>query len=381
MIKFSERFFCPAPWTNAYYRTGDTSPCHLTSSGLKPADYFNSTWLRNIKQDFINEVVPTACLPCKNREEQGLKSTRGAVWKFDNVGSETSMNISQYTVNAKLPFDRLEVRFSNLCNFKCRMCIPENSSEIAKELRSVNNLSIKNSIYNSSDSDITYLKQLCIDTKLRKICFTGGEPMLIKAYYDFMDFLIENNRNDIEIELFTNCSVYNPIFIEKLLNFKKVTFVMSIDGVEKTAEYQRHGTKWDVVRKNILKFNAQSFDIYFNTAISIYVLLDVSSLAKFLMELYKQNNTIQTKCYSVPREQLLHHRFMNAELRKIAVNEINKAIEILTPANFEIFVTELTNIKHSLENSNPSNSDEFSNFTKNLDLIRNESFEDTFNKS
>lgn len=354
---------------------------------MSPNEYIKSDWLKKIKQDFVNGVVPASCNSCKSREDQGLRSTRGTIWKFHNISEGAELDISKYSIEQETSPRRIEVRFSNLCNFKCRMCNEGSSSEIAKEQQSIsipiylNGSTTDSSITKSADSDIEELKQICFDKNLYKVVFTGGEPLLIKEYYDFMDFLIDNKLNEsIGIELFTNCSVYNPKFVERLLQFKRVDFIMSIDGVGKTAEYQRHGTNWDVVRENILKFNASPFDISFNTAISSYVLLDVSSLAKFLMELYANNNNINTRCYSVHKDQALHHRFMNLNLRKIAINEIDKAISILTPENFKIFVTELKTIKHNLENTDPTTPSKFTNFTRNLDLIRNESFEDTFKK-
>ena len=49
-------------------------------------------------------------------------------------------------------------------------------------------------IYNNKDKvvDKVSLKK----TKIKLICLTGGEPVLIKAYYDFLDFMIENGYNE-----------------------------------------------------------------------------------------------------------------------------------------------------------------------------------------
>ena len=389
MAKFSERFFCPAPWDTIYHHINSSSPCHLIKNPevMSPLTYLKSGWLKQIKQDFVDNKVPSTCVLCKQREDQGLKSTRGAIWKYSGFGVETSLDISKYTVETEKSITRIEVRFSNLCNFKCRMCGDHSSSEIAKENQSrviplsfeLSGRIIENSIYKAPDSDIEEIKQLCLGKDLFMLCFTGGEPLLIKEYYDLLDFMIENNKTDILIELFTNCSVYNPKFIDRLSKFTKINFVMSIDGVEKTAEYQRHGTKWDVVRSNIVKFNSLPFTIYFNTTITGYVLLDVSSLAKFLMELYEQNKNIKTKCYSVPFNNKLHHRFLTLNLRKAALTEIDKAVEILTPKNFQILTTELKKIKYYLITTAPDTGGKFKHITDDLDNIRNESFEDTFN--
>jgi organic radical activating enzyme len=370
MIKFTDGFFCPAPWKEMYYHVDTASPCHnIRETKLSPSEYLKSDWLRNLKQDFVDGKVPSACEICKKRENLGLKSTRGQMFKFT-----PEIDRDEFQVEKETRINRLEIRSSNLCNFKCRMCEPTSSSEIAKE----QNIS---DVEFSSDLTTEELKKISLDS-VKLLCFTGGEPLLIKQYYEFMDLLIEQKLNDqIAIELFTNCSVYNPLFIDKLLKFKTIRFVMSIDGVGKTAEYIRHGTNWPVVEKNIYKFTEmfKNDQLFFNTAISSYVLLDVSSLAEFLMKLYAINDKIKTKCYTVVTPNSLHFLNLNADLRKKAIEEIDKAVEILNVENFDIFTKELRGIKQQLETAEFRNQFEFVKNTLILDKKRNESFETVFN--
>jgi len=346
--------------------------------------YLNSSWLNNIKKELISGVVPKECNGCKVREDKGLKSTRGAFWGgYYGVGPEPEMDISSFSIDEKTKPKRIEIRFSNLCNFKCRMCDETSSSEIAKEKIKfkkpmVRSFNIK-SISRSPDEVLNDLKDLNLLESVEKICFTGGEPMLIKQYNDYMDFLIEHKFNEtVLLDLFTNCSVYNSGFIERVLQFKDVRFTMSIDGVGKTAEYQRHGTNWETVKNNIFKFNKLPLTIEFNTAITGYVLLDISSLAKFLMELYQENNSIKSRCYSV--NGVLHFNNLNADCKEIALREIEKAIDILIPSNFDVLTNELKNIKKYLQlnNHNDQNTLNFIKYTKDLDKLRNENFEKVF---
>ena len=363
--KFNDGFFCLAPWNSMYYHLDKASPCHnIREIALSPSDYLKSDWLANLKKDFIDGKVPDPCIACKKREDLGLKSTRQET--FNN----TDLVNQEYTADKKTEIKRLELRTSNLCNFKCRMCGPDSSSEIAGKVDYA-----KNSI-------IEQLKKISLD-KTNKVCFTGGEPMLIKQYYEFMDLLIEKKLNDsVCIELFTNCSVYNPMFMDRLLQFKNINFVMSIDGVGKTAEYIRHGTNWDIVENNVYKFteiiSGDMKNLFFNTAISSYVLLDISSLAKFLMKLYSINPNIQTRCYSVIFPDHLHFLNLNKELREKAINEINIAVDILNVKNFDIFTKELKSIKKHLETAKFINQINFVRNTLILDKQRGESFEDVF---
>ena len=69
---------------------------------------------------------------------------------------------------------------------------------------------------------------------------------------------------------------------------------------------------------------------------------------------------------------------MNYDLKKIALYEIDKAIKILTPINFDVFTTELKNIKKHLVRTYSQNNNAFADFTQNLDIKRQENFEDVF---
>jgi sulfatase maturation enzyme AslB (radical SAM superfamily) len=162
------------------------------------------------------------------------------------------------------------------------------------------------------------------------------------------------------------------------LKFKSVEFIASIDGVDKTAEYIRHGTKWNVVEKNIKEFAKQFSNFSFNTAISQYTLLDVSRLAKFLIELYNINNKIATRCYSVISPKSLHFLNMPEHHKQKVYEEIDKATEILKPENFYVFVKEINDIKNNLKNTPTIDSNSYFEFTEKLDKLRGENFEDVF---
>lgn len=370
MLKIEETY-CPAPWSAIYHQLNNNSPCHTNRNLLQytPLEYFNSDMRAELKRDFLNGKFPDSCNMCSHREQMGLKSTRKEIiHNYNKRGVD-----GHYLLNEEPGIGRLELRFSNLCNFKCRMCEPYSSSELAREMGVFNE-----PVINTSPEQIEELKSLTAN--LRILCLTGGEPFLIKQYYDFLDFLIAENRSkDIEVEIFTNCSVYNEKLIDKLLQFKKVNFVISVDGVGKVAEYIRHGTKWNTVRENMLRFAELPFQLYFNTAISQYTLFDVSNLAKFLIELYNVNNNIKTKCYAVITPVDLHFNNMPSHLRQIAIQQIDEAVGILKPENFYIFSKELLDIKRNLIYNKPVSPDKFINFTKKLDRLRQESFVDVFN--
>lgn len=397
MAKFSEKFFCPAPWSLLYYHANSPSPCHMIKNlemEATPSDYFNSEWLKNIKQEMQQGIVPAACSGCKERERHGLKSTRGAIWNYYNVGPEPEYEdqwfANKFTADSPTVPTRIELRFSNLCNMKCRMCDETSSSSFAAEKIEHKikpdkaGSHLEHSIIPITKADpavIESLKDKSLLASVRKVCLTGGEPFLIKEYYDYLDYLISNGfSRNMELELYTNCSVYNPLFITRLSEFKKVELVMSIDAVGKSAEYIRSGTDWPKVESNVLKLNQlpAPFNLEVTTAISAYSLMDFSALASFLMKLYNENASIGIKCYNVTSPPGMHFNNLPKQLRSRAIEEIDKSIEILTAPNYLVLRTELLNVKKGLIESTPHDPIAFFDYTKKYDVIRGESFQEVF---
>jgi organic radical activating enzyme len=404
MTKFSEIFMCPKPWVQVYYSNNNPSPCVLIehSKEMTVEEWHSSDLLKSIKSDLLQGKVPSTCVGCKNNEDAGLKSMRAHAWGWNRVGPEPIYE-EMYWYN-KLDMDtpqnprRIELRFTNLCNMKCRQCDEVSSSMWAKEkIKHIDNPIIEfkhqghQELYFSNESDgiikpidsiVESVTRLALtSTNLRKVCFTGGEPFLIKGYYDFLDALIENKVNErVEIDVFTNCSILNEKFTSRLAKFKKVYFIMSIDGVGKTAEYIRHGTDWPVVEKNILHFNSLTgvFVPGVNVAISTYTLLDMANFANFLMRLYHDNNRILHKGYAASSPPWVDFKNLPKHLRLKAIDEIDKSLKILTAPNYKPFVNDLLVIRDILKNEDPVSPEEFISHTKTLDEIRGENFEDVF---
>lgn len=404
MTKFSEVFICPHPWGQVYYSNNNPSPCTIIvhSKEMTVEEWHNSDLLKSIKSDFLQGKVPPTCAGCKAREDLGFKSMRASAWRWNNIGPEPIYEempwYNTFTMDTPQNPRRIELRFTNLCNMKCRQCDEISSSMWAKEkIKHVTNPNVEfrlkdhKELYFSEGSDgiikpvdaiVESVTNLALtSTNLRTVCFTGGEPFLIKGYLDFLNTLIEHKINEkVELDIFTNCSVLNDKFTSQMAKFKKVNFFMSVDGVGKAAEYIRHGTNWPVVEKNILHFNLLSgvFAPAVNVALSSYTLLDMSSLATFLMQLYHDNNRIAQKGFWCSKPPAVDFRNLPYHLRLKAIDEINKAVKIITSPNYDGLVKELLMIRDVLKNNKPINPNAFISHTKMLDSFRGENFEDVF---
>jgi organic radical activating enzyme len=367
--------FCPAPWVGMYYHSNAASPCcTMDTFAISPNDYLKSNWLKTLKEEFLKGDKPSRCNSCWVKEQQGLKSIRNHMVKSFKFNDALTAETTKH----------LELRESNLCNFACRMCNPTDSVKLEREIEDHPELSnFYRPNLNTNMSEDNWKEILDVSLGLRSLYLTGGEPMLMKRYYDLLDHLIENGRNeDIDLRIYTNCSVYNPVFIEKLSKFKYVTLKLSIDAVGKVAEYQRYGTDWGTVKSNIFKFLELPVKIGIHSTITAYSILDMSSLADFFNEVNNYGNSKATltkfNAHVARIPASLDYANLNIELRAKAISEIDVAVEKLSDDFFSIYVKELLALRKQLLERRDCNYQFFVNMTKTLDKIRNQSFEEVF---
>ena len=79
----------------------------------------------------------------------------------------------------------------------------------------------------------------------------GGEPVLIRKYHEFIDYLIEKKRFEISLSFVTNGTLLNQKLIDKLKLFKNVDVEVSIEAIDNVNDYIRQGSKIQQLRPNI----------------------------------------------------------------------------------------------------------------------------------
>lgn len=314
-------FFCPAPWRSIFFHIDKSSVCCASKQqfDMSPNEFLKSEYLKNLKQKFLNgEYDENTCKVCKNLETKGLQSIRQH--QLARYGNSTEENI-----------DYMELRASNLCNFQCKMCKASNSSLIAGEVRNI--------------SDENWNEVLDLSLNLKHLVLTGGEPMLIKHYYELLDHLQDNI--DLNLQVYTNASVYNPVFVEKMLRFNTI-LTLSIDGVGETAENQRVGTEWHVVKENIDKFLALPIQIKFHITLTTISVVDIYSLSKYLVDVLKVNPECSFTVHTVMFPDNLS--IMNLPKDKIGntVAGIKQSLKILKSPRFSQMVAQLNSYKNIL---------------------------------
>jgi sulfatase maturation enzyme AslB (radical SAM superfamily) len=320
-------------------------------------DAWNSESIRDIRRKMINAESIPGCAVCYQQEDDNKMSNRQhslREWS-QRLGTEELKQIIESAGEADGFVETapvyLDLRLGNLCNLKCRMCNPWNSSQIVKEhtdlvTRRPDYADVWQKTFGKFpekvmedqpwfDHNILWDQVISLIPTLKKVYMTGGEPTLIKNNYKFMEECIRQGRRDITLFFNTNCTNINPKFFELISQFDAVNINASIDGIGAVTEYIRAPSKWSQVSKNIEKF-AQMSNVHLGITptIQVYNAFDVVNILTWvddLREKYSKDIFIDFLINHHPVH--LSALILPDDLRKEAVELIEDYCEVNTIQN------------------------------------------------
>jgi hypothetical protein len=182
-----------------------------------------------------------------------------------------------------------DVRFSNLCNLKCRTCDGINSSKIAEEQRKTGkNIPVLREAFEDKEEFFTFF-EANLDN-IEEIYFCGGEPLLLEEHYRVLDLLLENNKTDLLLRYSTNATKFEfkgkNVVDDYWTKFPHIQLSLSLDAGWEQLYLIRHGAEWDVVHSNLrhLKKVCPNVFITFTPTVSILNLFHINKVHKLLVE-------------------------------------------------------------------------------------------------
>ena len=266
----------------------DGNKCRIHTHDFNAA--LNGKLATEIRNDLENGIKHANCKKCWDEEAAGIPSKRvlDNSRAIDYWGQEY---LDDKTVEPAI----VELNLGTLCNLKCRICGPWSSSRWVEEhfaMTQGNNpnpdakqdymLMVKDWQGNYEDDSPAWEHIEKSLPYLKQIDMYGGEPFLVENQWKMLKRSIELGYSKDQILHFnTNATQFNPSHIELLKQFKKVLISLSIDGIGKRFEYQRHPAKWSLVENNIRKFLSLQND---NNNIQVSVCLTVNTLNIYYLE-------------------------------------------------------------------------------------------------
>lgn len=252
---------CKWAYNNLFVGTrNNVAMCCMQGRGFSAPDWEKidnlNEWYANfepfvkIREEHANSIQNSQCKRC---------------WSYENTGSPSprtrynELEIGLYGVLPTIPqIKHIEMRFSNKCNLRCRMCDANSSSQIqnlVEELRLngvLDNSYVNDAITVSEFKNINKLLELILtcDT-VETIELAGGEPFLMPEVEWLLEELVNKNKTHLSIKFITNLTSTKPRVLKLLKRFQSIKIDCSIDGIKDHIEYQRYPVQWKTVERNL----------------------------------------------------------------------------------------------------------------------------------
>lgn len=294
------RSFCAMPWTHMQINTrGRIRPCCIYDGSedfssslqgdLDPDQAINSSDFRDLRQRLLAGQKPQGCRRCWQQEESGIDSYRQSHLKDYTADELRSMAVTdQQGAVHDFQMHFFDFRLRNICNLKCRMCGPNNSSRIAAEYDQLG----WDYEPNLPDDRVRqwYDAMMAKIHQARKVYFAGGEPLLMDTHYAVLVALLAADRRDVRLAYATNLTQLRykrHSVLDLWPEFSDVTVRVSIDHVDHKAAYLRHGAEWQDIEQNIAAVRAAcpKINLCSKTVVTVMNLLDLPEICDRLLQL------------------------------------------------------------------------------------------------
>jgi len=318
--------------------TGEYAPVTLDQ-------HWNSEHMRSVRVRMMRGETLPECEVCNNK----LLNTdvyRDYFWhlfgdKYMQVMSVTDWKTGHY--NGK-PVS-WDYRFSNLCNFKCRMCGDMLSSAWETEQKTHNMINwadsknnwqlpeVRKKITEFQDTQIEQeFAQAVEDGRVEEVYWVGGEPLMYEQHWRYMQRIIElGHGKQVYARYNTNLSRVDyrgvNLFGDILQHLRDYQICASLDGTGAIGEYIRTGLDYNQWLENYRQAVAQrrySRQVRIDFTLTLPGLFDIENIVKLAEE---TNSEILAKVvFSLIPEIILSPRALPRELLDAEVDRLISVI-------------------------------------------------------
>lgn len=273
--------FCVVPWTGIEINSdGEVMTCAQGATTLgniqeqSLEEVLNAKPIKDIKKNMLANKPDANCFRCTRRQIHDKNFT----YLRDHYNKLLVKDDVNYNDIDEFKLHTVDLHWSNVCNLRCIMCNPKQSSLVAKD----DGVFIKP----IEEQNIQTIIKTVVENQynMREVYLSGGEPFYIPYNIELMK-RIENK--DIPLRINTNMqwNKNNRLF-QVLKDFTNVHITVSADAVSDKFEYIRNGASWsdfidniDYVRQNT------TFKIRMNTIFSI---MNADTIPDLIMHFYNE---------------------------------------------------------------------------------------------
>lgn len=273
--------FCIYPWIHLHaYPTGEAYPCCHAEMGIGQVGHCKEHSLEEIWRDrpmqelrnrMLTEVASAACGRCYEQEQSGFFSGRKSANKHHG-------HHIKRIEDSEFRMTYWDIRFSNLCNLRCRSCghifssswYQDQARLAGPEWRGTN---VPLNYAGQTETDMWEQLLPHIDY-VEQIYFAGGEPLMMEEHYHILEELERRQRFDVRLIYntnFTHVKLKDRVVFDYWKKFDSVAVGASLDAMGLRAEYIRKGTDWNTVERNRMQMLeiCPNVDFYISPTLSV----------------------------------------------------------------------------------------------------------------
>ena len=285
-------------------------------SWMEDSDYLNNLRKEMLDPSKGTKAINEHCIRCISDEKRYGKSRRTHhMWRESNSKGRwdaIERNVRMFEKTGFWTFDEriMQIQLKSFgieCNLDCHMC-NHDSSSMRIDMMNKHKVysekmfgSMKNTVrkiklvednLNKIDKKevIEQIKELA--PYLNSIKIIGGEPLIMKRYFDFLTEIVKTGHApNIVVKFQTNLTKLgegNHKFIDFVPKFKQTSFTASIDGVGQYAEYLRRRSNWREIEDNIDLLNSKKYQgkafVDINSVVTCFSVLRFDEVIKYCKE-------------------------------------------------------------------------------------------------
>jgi len=385
------------PWLHLHTSPeGKSAPCCVSTSVQTPTgignsrtqslmELINHEQMNNLRKDMLTGVKNDECVKCYQHEEQNVSSSRIMFNKeYADYFDEAIANTNEDGSLSNFKMRYFDVRFSNICNFKCRTCGSGFSTQWEQEDQKSKIWYARSVPKNDNPAFLEEIKDQVHNLKIAY--FAGGEPLITEEHYVLLEEMIRRGATGVQLRYNTNIS--NLKFKDKdLLGLWSkfdlpIDIYASIDHYGERAEYIRHGTDWGQVETNLIQVKNTSFvKFQLNTVLSAFNYLTIKEFYQYLKDKNLYTPTDYAYLFHMTTPTYYSAHMLPPEYKAIGRQNMETAIQFFSNNQYRSDQIEhLTNALNWVELCNTWDNEKtmFKSEIARLDELRGESFEKVF---
>ena len=401
------KHYCPLLWNHFHVNTiGDVQPCCMapfgTSLGNINEQTFEEIWngraMKKARRRLLKDMPLSTCQGCYEKEKSSDWSLRKAsILKYHNsVKPYLKTTLEDGTSTDSKP-TYWDIRFSNICNMRCRMCGHFSSSKWFHDAKTLSK-DYDNHMYLGNKQDRAIVNAVKDSSNLlsrldeylpyvQELYFAGGEPMLMEEHYRILTRLDELGLHNTFIRYNTNfLQLYykDKDIVELWKKFNNVFCSISVDTYGKRAEILRHDTVWQTIEQNIIRVKEQVPHVKFNITPTVQI-LNIFTLTDLHQQWCEQGWTGPNDLFlNILHDPIFYNIKALPHQLKIQVKE---KLQLHLKWLADNYTDNLYSVKNTINNSisymmseqlDESHLYEFCKQTSQLDTIRNQDTPSTF---